>query len=130
MNKIVLTLGVIIGLGVLPLFSQDTQAARTDSILFEKLVHDYGTIKQGSDGSFEFKYSNKGSAPLVLTEVRSSCGCTVAEWPREPLAPGKEGVIKVNYNTKILGNFSKPVTVYSNASNNPVVLRVKGNVIP
>lgn len=105
--------------------SQDT----TLVIKFEKTVHDYGTIQQGSDGSFEFKFTNEGKTPLILNSVPSSCGCTVPSYTKEPVAPGKVGVIKVVYNTASIGSFSKSVTVNSNAVNSPVLLQIKGNVV-
>ena len=112
------------------LFAQEpVQTAVQDSIVFEKLVHDYGTIKKGGDGNTEFKFTNKGEKPLVLSNVRSSCGCTVPSWPKEPIEPGKTGVIKVKYNTAGLGAFNKSITVTSNAVNSRVVLRIKGKVI-
>lgn len=98
-------------------------------ITFESTVHDYGTIEQGSDGTYEFKFTNDGKSPLILSNVRSSCGCTVPSWTKEPVAPGKEGSIKVVYNTQNVGNFSKTVTVSSNAKNSQVVLQIKGSVV-
>ncbi len=99
-----------------------------DSIVFEKMVHDYGTIVQGSDGNCEFKFVNKGKTPIILNDVRASCGCTTPEWTRTPVAPGEKGSIKVAYNTNNVGAFSKSVTVNSNAKNTPVVLVIKGVV--
>jgi len=104
--------------------------AAQDSILFKSIVHDYGTIVQGSDGTCEFVFTNKGEAPLVLSNVRASCGCTVPQWPQEPILPGKSSSIKVSYNTNNVGNFSKTITVNSNAINNTVVLQIQGNVTP
>jgi len=107
------------------------KAQTADSTLvikFENTVHDYGTIEQGSDGTYEFKFTNEGKTPLILSNVRSSCGCTVPSWTKEPVAPGKEGAIKVVYNTNGVGNFNKSITVNSNASNAQVVLQIKGSV--
>ncbi len=119
--------------------AQDNKAAeRKGSIItFDKklrdasgnYVWDYGTIEKGADGSSFFAFTNTGNEPLVLSEVRSSCGCTVPRWPREPIMPGKSDTIKVKYDTKRLGQINKTITVISNAVNNPVVLRIKGNVI-
>jgi hypothetical protein len=109
------------------LHAQHIQQAQ-DSIIFEKLIHDYGTIVQGGDGYCEFEFTNKGINPLILSNISASCGCTVPEWPREPIAPGKTGVIKVKYNTNVIGAFNKSITVNSNANNSLVVLRIKGNV--
>ena len=97
-------------------------------IKFENIVHDYGTITQGDDGTCEFIFENAGNEPLVLSNVRPSCGCTVPVWSKEPIKSRKKSNIKVKYNTKRLGSFSKSVTVTSNASNSPVVLKIKGNV--
>lgn len=113
--------------------SQSSQAGNPDNIKgaaieFEETVHDYGTILYGGDGAYEFVFHNKGSEPLLLNNVRSTCGCTTPEWPREPIPAGESGKIKVIYNTRIMGSFSKSVTVYSNASEKPIVLVIKGNV--
>lgn len=109
--------------------AQSTATASRDSIIFEKLVHDYGTLLQGADGGCEFVFTNKGEKPLLLTNVRASCGCTAPTWPREPILPGETGVIKVGYNTNIVGIFSKVISVNSNAANGLVTLTVKGNVL-
>ena len=110
------------------LHAQENQAGGEDSIIFEKTLHDYGTIKKGGDGNCEFKFTNKGNKPLILQNVLASCGCTAPEWPKEPILPGQTGVIKVAYNTNIPGVFTKTISVHSNAKNSPVVLSVKGTV--
>jgi len=97
-------------------------------IKFEKLVHDYGTIAKGSDGTCEFIFANLGQTPLIVNYVSASCGCTVPDWTREPVQPGKTGTIKVKYNTAIVAPFTKSVTVQSNAKNSPVALTIKGVV--
>lgn len=98
-------------------------------IKFEFLVYDYGTITQGDDGVCEFVFKNTGKNPLVLSNVRPSCGCTVPKWSKEPIKGGDESSIEVKYNTKRPGSFSKSITVYSNATNSPIVLKIKGNVV-
>jgi hypothetical protein len=97
-------------------------------IEFETTEHDYGTIPYRGDGTYEFVFKNAGKEPLVLKNVRSSCGCTVPEWPKEPIKKGEKSKIKVSYNTRITGNFSKSVSVYPNASDAPFVLTIKGKV--
>jgi len=100
-------------------------------IEFNKMVHDYGTIIEGANGECEFEFKNVGSEPLVLSNVSSSCGCTVPNWPKDPVMPGKTAVIKVKYNTNRTGAISKTVTVYSNAvENSKVTLRIAGQVKP
>ena len=95
---------------------------------FEKETHDYGTMKQGADGSCEFKFKNTGKEPLVITNAKGSCGCTVPTWPKEPIMKGQTGIIKVHYDTKRVGAFTKTVTIESNANTNPKTLTIKGNV--
>ena len=102
----------------------------TPEITFEKLVHDYGEIYQGENGECEFVFKNTGKADLILTNCRSSCGCTVPSWPKDPIAPGKKAVIKVKYNTQRIGQINKTITVESNAVNDRVVLKITGNVSP
>lgn len=128
MNKLIFIL-ITLSLFSFALQAQEGQAAQNDSIVFDKLEHDYGTVEKGGDGNCVFTFTNKGQKPLVLSNVRASCGCTVPQWPREPIAPGEKGEIKVKYNTKTVGSFNKSVTVHSNAANNVVSLRVKGQVV-
>lgn len=119
-------------LAALTIQAQDKPAAPAptpqDSIIFESTVHDYGTVVQASDGSCQFVFKNKGKAPIVLNDVKASCGCTVPEWTRTPVAPGEQGTIKVTYNTNNMGAFTKSITVNSNAVNSPLVLIIKGTV--
>jgi hypothetical protein len=98
-------------------------------ISFDKTVHDYGTVVQGSDATCEFKFTNTGKEPLILQKPVSSCGCTVPTWPQEPILPGKGDVIKVTYSTHNVGPINKTITVNSNAKTARVVLSIKGNVI-
>ncbi len=98
-------------------------------IEFTELEHNYGNIQKGGDGNCEFSFVNEGNEPLILTNVRASCGCTTPSWTKEPIMPGKTGTIKVRYNTNNVGGFTKTITVTSNAVNNPrVVLKIKGKV--
>lgn len=97
-------------------------------ITFEKTTHDYGTVTKGGDGTCEFKFKNTGIEPLILSNVSSSCGCTVPEWPREPILKGKSASIKVKYDTNRPGPINKTVTVMSNGKVTSVQLRIIGNV--
>lgn len=111
--------------------SQQQKAVQNENapvIEFDKVVHDYGDIEQHGDGKCVFTFTNKGKEPLILSNVRSSCGCTVPEWPRQPILPGKSETIKVKYDTKRLGAINKSIHVYSNATESPVTLRIKGQV--
>lgn len=99
-------------------------------IQFAELRHDYGIIEQGGDGTYKFEFTNTGTEPLVLSNVRSSCGCTIPQWPKEPINAGETASILVKYNTTRQGPFNKSITVYSNASEQPIVLHIKGKVEP
>ena len=98
-------------------------------IAFESETIDYGTIEKGSNGVREFKFTNNGKSPLIISNARGSCGCTVPTWPKEPIKPGESSVIKVKYDTNRPGPINKSVTITSNAKTPTKVLRIKGNVI-
>ncbi|MEO8588769.1 MAG: DUF1573 domain-containing protein [Flavobacteriales bacterium] len=100
-------------------------------ITFQSQEHDYGTIPFGANGDCEFTYTNTGNDFLIITSCKSSCGCVVPRYDKNPLAPGKSAVMQVRYDTRRPGPFTKSVTVESNATNTPiVVLRIKGQVLP
>lgn len=130
--RIFLLTTMCISFAVLTANAQEKTAPKTKSkapvIQFEKTVHDYGQLMQGDDGECEFKFKNTGKEALILSNVFSSCGCTVPVWPKEPIMPGKTEVIKVKYNTSRLGTINKKVTVVSNAENGAIELFIKGNV--
>ena len=96
---------------------------------FETEVLDYGNLKQNDAGTATFTFKNVGSAPIVISDVKTSCGCTLANAPEEAVLPGEEAKIEVNYNTKKVGKFSKSITVISNASESKKVLKIKGEVL-
>lgn len=101
-------------------------------IEFAQEVIDYGEVAYASNGEREFIIKNIGDAPLIITNTKGSCGCTVPTRPKEPIMPGKEAVMKVKYDTRRGGQpFSKTITVSSNAVNFPTkVVRIKGRVLP
>ena len=81
------------------------------------------------DASTEFKFTNIGTEPLIISRAKGSCGCLVPSWPREPIQPGQTGIIKVKYDSKRIGPINKSVTIVSNASNHPTkVIRIKGMI--
>ena len=97
-------------------------------MVFDKEVHDFGTMPFGGDGNADFKFVNSGKEPLVITNARGSCGCTVPIWPKEPILKGHSGNIQVQYDTKRPGPFTKTVTITSNAKGGDKVITIKGNV--
>lgn len=96
---------------------------------FDSKEIDYGSIQQHADGERVFVFTNTGNAPIVITNVRTSCGCTVPTYSKSPILPGKKGEIKVKYDTSRMGPFSKTITVSSNALHTKRVLHIKGTVI-
>ncbi len=98
-------------------------------IEFKTDVIDYGTIDKGSDGVRVFEFTNTGNAPLIISNVKSTCGCTVPKKPKGPILPGETGEIEVKYDTKRVNPIRKTITVLSNAETPTVALKIKGLVI-
>lgn len=98
-------------------------------ISFKQETIDYGKIAKGSDGVRVFEFTNTGNQPLIISDVKSSCGCTVPKKPEGPVAPGASSTIQVKYDTNRVGPIRKTVTVYSNASESIKALKIKGEVL-
>ena len=108
----------------------ERSSAAKSSIEFDTLSHSYGEILFNSDGEYEFVFTNTGKAPLIVSHVKSTCGCTVPEWSKEPINAGQKGRIKVSYDTHRVGAFAKSIYVYSNAENGVIKLMISGKVKP
>ena len=91
------------------------QIEKGAKIEFNKETHDYGNIKYDGDPYCTFDFKNTGDEPLIISNAKGSCGCTVPEWPKEPIAPGAKGTIRVKYDTKRPGPINKSVTIYLSA---------------
>jgi hypothetical protein len=89
---------------------------------------DYGEIEKGSDGVRVFEFKNTGTAPLIISKVSSSCGCTIPKKPEGPIMPGESGEIQVKYDTNRPGPIRKAITVLSNADTPTKILKIKGTV--
>ncbi len=105
----------------------------TTTIEFPESTYDFGTVKDGEKVTHEYKFKNTGSEPLVISNAKGSCGCTVPDWPREPVAPGAEGIIKVVFNTKNKGSVegrkqTKRVTITANTDPTTTFLTITGIV--
>ncbi len=98
-------------------------------IEFKSDTIDYGTIEKGANGVRVFEFTNTGNAPLIISQVTSSCGCTIPKKPEGPILPGKTGVIEVKYDTNRVNPIRKTITVISNADTPTVALKIKGDVI-
>ncbi|MGY4385213.1 hypothetical protein ACVWYN_002249 [Pedobacter sp. UYP24] len=125
MKKIILLFTLILGIGV----AANAQTAA--DFKFDKETYDFGDILMTKPASVEFKFKNIGDAPLIITNVSASCGCTVPQWTKTPVKKGETGVITVTYTpnpTQALP-FTKTVTITSNAAINPKVLYIKGKSV-
>ena len=116
---------LFVGLLSLGVYAQEKVA----KIEFKTDVIDYGTIEKGSDGVRIFEFTNTGNAPLIISKVKSTCGCTVPKKPDGPIMPGETGEISVKYDTNRVNPIRKTITVTSNADTPSVALKIKGLII-
>ncbi len=116
---------LFIGLISLGSYAQEKVA----KIEFKTNIIDYGTIEKGADGVRIFEFTNTGNAPLIISNAKSTCGCTVPKWPKAPIMPGENGEIAVKYDTKRVNPIRKTITVFSNADTPTVALKIKGLII-
>lgn len=106
---------------------QDTSSLAR--ITFDETVFDFDTIAEGSIVEHSFKFKNTGKSPLVINNARSSCGCTVPEWPKDPIPAGGKGEILVRFNsTDKTGSQNKPITIFANSYPQQTVIRIRGFV--
>ncbi|MCX6191236.1 MAG: DUF1573 domain-containing protein [Flavobacteriia bacterium] len=139
MKKLILTFSILFVAAV----AMNTTLAQIDKgskIEFSKDTHDYGSIKYDADPYCTFEFKNTGNEPLIISNAKGSCGCTVPEWSKEPIAPGASGSIRVKYDTKRPGPINKAVTVFTNVVTGkddkgmPIyyeaTLKIKGEVGP
>jgi len=119
---------ILVSICLFTLFSLSAQKA---AIQYEEKIFDFGKInEEGGKVTHVFKLKNVGSAPLVISQVRASCGCTTPEWTKEPIEPGKTGTVTVTYNPAGRpGPFTKTITVTSNATEEQTTINIKGEVI-
>jgi hypothetical protein len=108
-----------------------TENQALGEIVFEKTTQEFGDIKQGQVVNAVFKFTNKGKAPVILSNVQTTCGCTVPTWTREPIAPGKSAEINATFNSAgKMGQQNKVITVFSNAKNSQTQVSIVCNVLP
>lgn len=98
------------------------------SIGFGKEKHDFGTLPYKKEVNHVFEFNNPGNTPLIISDVKTSCGCTVPEWPKNPIRPGEKGKIKIKYDAAYPGVFHKTVEVFYNGTGSPHSLEIKGEV--
>ena len=122
---------------LVPVMAQNLISLSVDDLTFrlaavfdwEETTHDFGKIAKNVPATHEFNFINTGEVPLVISSVKGSCGCTVTDYTKESIAPGKSGLVKATYNAAKIGAFHKTVTVTANTEDGPVVLSIKGEVL-
>jgi hypothetical protein len=115
-----------------PISEQDKNkpAGPKTSVAFKDMEHDFGNISQGSTNDYVFTFTNTGKEPLIITNAKGSCGCTVPRWPKEPIAPGESGEIEIIYKPgKQKNQQTKSITVTANTEPEKTVLKIKANVL-
>lgn len=109
--------------------TETADTAKIPVFEFETENHEFGSIKEGDVVSFDFKFKNVGKAPLIITQASASCGCTVPEYSKDPVAPGENGFIKVTFNSEGKhGMTSKTVTLLANTTPNTKVLTISADI--
>ena len=137
MKRLTMLIGILVGFAAV---AQGQQFALVSSITtsveskvaklgFESTVHDFGTIEHKSPVTATFEFRNNGETPLIITEAKGSCGCTVADYTKTTVAPGEMGKVTATYNAAKLGAFQKSVTVTANTDDGPIKLMIKGEVV-
>lgn len=109
---------------------RDEAAKAVPVMTFEKMEHDFGTIEQNAAQETAFKFTNTGNAPLIITDAKSSCGCTVPNPPKEPIAPGESSELMVKFNGAGQNQVTKTITVTANTEKGSEIIRIKAFVNP
>lgn len=126
MKKLMTLCAVLVGFIAIAAIQTDNKA----DFKFEKETHDFGKILQGKPVSFDFVFTNVGDEPLIISNVESTCGCTVPKYPTTPVLKGGNGTITVTFNAAaVQPGFIKAVTIKSNSRTPVKVLYIKGEVI-
>ncbi len=125
MKKLIILCSVVFLFASVTAFKVEEKA----EFKFEKETHDFGKIPQGKPVSVEFKFTNTGNEPLIITNIESVCGCTVPKYTNTPILKGQTGTITVTYNAAALAPFSKGLTIRSNAKTPIKVIYIKGEVV-
>ena len=139
MNKLILAT-VLTGLLLSSCQSDKVKSENVDSsmvdpknppvIEIEESVYDFGTISQGEKVKHTYFFKNKGKSPLIIHSAQGSCGCTIPEWPKEPVQPGEEGKIEVSFNSEYKsGHQEKMVTILANTKPTKTFLKITGEVV-
>jgi hypothetical protein len=133
MNKLLFTFfALLLSVAVMAQQPEGEKASQNGPrITFKTSEYDFGDIHQGEKAEYTFAFENTGNEPLILSNVMTTCGCTATDWPRDPVAPGEAGQLKVMFNSAgKMGRQTKVVTIVSNAVNSQERVKMIGNVLP
>ena len=125
MKKLILLFAVILGFTALTSMNVDTEP----QFKFEKETYDFGKVKQGTPVTATLKFTNVGDKPLILSAVEPTCGCTVADYTKTPIKKGATGTVSLTYNAAAIGQFTKDITIRSNATEAIKKVYIKGEVV-
>ena len=119
-------------LGIIAIiFAVAFQSNAQGMIKFKETAHDFKKITEGTQATYSFEFTNTGKAPVVISNVQPSCGCTTPDWTREPIMPGKTGKVTASYNSAGRpGSFNKTITVLNNGEVSQIILTIQGSVEP
>jgi hypothetical protein len=120
----------LVMIGFSAIVNAQDAAKPVSTITWKTTTMDLGKIEQAKPVTVEFEFTNPSMVPLIINSVRPTCGCTIADYPKEPIQPGKSGKIKVTYNAAASGPFTKSIIVSSNAAGGDLALVIKGEVVP
>jgi len=119
---------VILYLALVVASCSSTSVSNVASVNFEKIEYNFGVLRYGQVPIYNFKFTNQGDTPLFIQNVKTSCGCTVPQWPKKPIKPGGGGKITIKYDAAFPGAFNKTISVYFNGEGSPATLHIKGQV--
>jgi len=125
MKKILIICAVILGFA----YTASAQDNEKAEFKFNEEKHDFGKIPQGTPVTTIFEFTNVGKEPLILTEVRPTCGCTIADYTKTPVKNGEKGTIKITYNAAVAAPFNKTIVVTSNSKTPQKYLNIVGEVV-
>ena len=125
MKKLMLIFAVILGFA----FTASAQDNEKAEFKFNEEKHDFGKVPQGTPVTTVFEFTNIGKEPLILTDVKPTCGCTIADYTKTPVKSGEKGIIKITYNAQVVAPFNKTIVVTSNAKTPTKYLNIVGEVV-
>lgn len=128
-KNLIVTLVLMVTIMGLSSFNGSTSHDETARMSFSSMTYDFGQLQKGVPASHSFEFSNPADENIMITKVSASCGCTVTDYTKAEVAPGERGFVKATYNAAKAGVFSKTVSVYHNASEAPIILTIKGEVV-